>query len=442
MDSIEKIRNAGVVGGGGAGFPTHVKLAAKADTVLINAASCEPLLTSDIYLLESDPQTIIRGIQVVMNAVGATTAKICIKKKHADAIRILGEQLASVQGIELFLMDDFYPAGDEQVMVNEALGRIVPEGGLPLDVGVVVTNVETTLNIARAMEDIPVTLRTLNIAGEVDTPMVVRVPIGMPVTEVLQMAGGLRAGCKVIDGGPMMGRVLADPEKAYVTKTTSALLVLPENHNVIAQKEAPVDQFMRISRLACCQCTLCTELCPRWQLGHNLHPHLIMRSLTQKGAGIDVEEIQKQALLCCACGICEKWACPMQISPREVNMALKNQIKGNPKEVAKHNLFRHPHTDERRVPVQRLMGKIDVLKYYTHPQINTELSLCKKVGISLRQHIGAAAIPVVKKGDAVREGQLIAKIPEKALGARLHASIKGVVQVVSDELIVIERSKS
>lgn len=431
---VVKTRAAGVVGGGGAGFPTHVKINAKADTVLINGASCEPLLCSDIYLMENQSAEVIKGLELVMQSVGAAKGIICLKKKHERCISILSVSLKGHDSISVFPMDDFYPGGDEHVMVNEALGRIVPEGGIPLEVGVVVSNVESVFNIALAMDNTPVTYRTLNVAGEVPQPIVVRVPVGMVVADVIKLAGRMNdPSCKVIDGGPMMGRVLDDPETAYVTKTTSGLIVLPPDHNVVTGKTTDIATLTRISKVVCCNCTLCTELCPRYQLGHNLHPHLIMRSI---GLPVDNPVIM-EALLCSECGICEKWACPMHISPREVNAALKKEINGNPKDVAKGKLIRHRYTDYRRVPVKRLMGKLNILQYDVHPKA-IELSEVvdgQKIGLNLQQHIGAPSIPVVKEGDCVEKGQLIADIPENALGAALHASIGGKVVKIDKKTI-------
>lgn len=431
---VAKTRAAGVVGGGGAGFPAHVKINAKADTVLVNGASCEPLLCADIYLMENKPAEVIKGLELVMESVGAAKGMICLKKKHDRCISILTASLKGHKSISVFQMDDFYPGGDEHVTVNVALGRIVPEGGIPLEVGVVVSNVESVFNIAAAMNDTPVTYRTLNVAGEVAQPIVVRVPVGMLVTDVISMAGGLTdPSCKVIDGGPMMGRVLDDPESSYVTKTTSGLIVLPADHNVVTGKTIDIVTLARISKVVCCNCTLCTELCPRYLLGHNLHPHLIMRAIDLPAD----HPVKKEALLCSECGICEKWACPMHISPREVNAYLKKQVSGSPKDVAKGKLAKHPYTDFRRVPVQRLMGKLNILQYNVHPrpQEFSQVVEAQKVGLYLQQHIGAASIPVVKVGDMVEKGQLIADIPPNALGAMLHASITGKVVKIDDKMI-------
>ena len=164
----EKVRAAGVVGAGGAGFPTHVKLAAKVDLVIGNGASCEPLLQSDPYLMENRPGEVLEGLARVMEAVGASRGLMCIKRKHKAAVAALEKAAAALgpdSGIEVYQLDDFYPAGDEHVMVHEVTGRTVPEGGIPLQVGVVVSNTESLLNVAAAVRGVPVTDRYLTVCG-------------------------------------------------------------------------------------------------------------------------------------------------------------------------------------------------------------------------------------------------------------------------------------
>ncbi|TBR20999.1 MAG: hypothetical protein EPO63_09130, partial [Candidatus Nitrosotenuis sp.] len=150
MNLIELVREAGVVGAGGAGFPTHVKLAARVDTVLANGAECEPLLYSDQFVMESHADEIVDGLRLVMRQTGATRGLLCVKEKYHDAVARFEKLIAGEKGMELFLLGNFYPSGDEQVLVYETTGRIVPEAGIPLNVGVVVQNVATLANIARA----------------------------------------------------------------------------------------------------------------------------------------------------------------------------------------------------------------------------------------------------------------------------------------------------
>ena len=438
QQTIDKIRDAGVVGAGGAGLPTQVKVNASVDTVLVNGASCEPLLNSDPYLMEHEVGTLVRGLETVMECTGASRGCICLKGKHAAAMASVRAAAAATNGrIEAVELGDFYPAGDEQVLVHEVLGRTVPERGLPLQVGAVVSNVETVCNIAHAMDGKPVTHRYLTVAGEIAHPMVVKAPIGTPVEDVLAFAGGpLIREYRVVDGGPMMGKVIPDVSRAVVTKTTSGLLVLPPDHNVVVRKVMEPARLRNFTNTCCCQCSRCTDLCPRHLMGHSLHPHKLMRVF----ANLELEsEIAKEALLCSECGICEKFACPLGVSPREVNAQIKRVLmQGGVKwQSSGRELVASPFREERRVPTSRLIHRLGITAYDTHPGYAGEISP-SLVRIPLRQHIGAPAVCVVSAGARVQCGDVIGEIPEKAMGARIHASISGVVESVADGMVTIK----
>ena len=438
QQTIDKIREAGVVGAGGAGLPTQVKVNASVDTVLVNGASCEPLLASDPYLMEHEVDTLMRGLEAVMECTGASKGCICLKGKHAAAMASVRNAAARSGGkISAVELGDFYPAGDEQVLVHEVLGRTVPERGLPLQVGAVVSNVETVFNVARALEGKPVTHRYLTVAGEIAHPMVVKAPVGTPVLDVLAFAGGPTINeYRVVDGGPMMGKVVPDVSRAVVTKTTSGLLVLPPDHNVVARKIMDPQKLRRFSNTCCCQCSRCTDLCPRHLLGHSLHPHKLMRVF----ANLEMEsEAAKEALLCSECGICEKFACPMGLSPREVNAQIKRVLmQGGVKwQNTGRELVTNPFRDERRAPTSRLIWHLGIAEYDTHPGYAGEI-VPSMVRIPLRQHIGAPAACIVSEGTHVQCGDVIGEIPENAMGARIHASISGVVESVADGVVTIK----
>ena len=425
---VEKIKNAGVVGAGGAGFPTHVKVNADVDTVLVNGAACEPLLESDTYLLSAETAIFMEGLVALVECVGAKQALICLKGKHKKAMAAVAEAVSrDASGrLKLFELGDYYPAGDEHVLVKEATGRTVPEAGIPLNVGVVVCNVETVINIARALKDLAVTDRYMTITGEVGIPMIVKVPLGSMVTDLIAFAGGAKIpDYRVIDGGPMMGRVLENREQS-ITKTTSGILVLPASHNVVTGKTMDPDKLRRITSVVCCQCSWCSDLCPRNLLGHQLRPHLLMRAL---GKNMEDAEIRKEALLCSECGICEKFACPMKISPREVNVQIKRELakKGIRWQASGAALKTHPFRDVRKIPTSRLMQRLDVARYDSHPVLSDRVFTPAQVRIPLQQHIGAPALAVVSEGAFVRKGDLIGDIPSGSLGARIHASIDGTV---------------
>ena len=436
--TVQHIKAAGVVGAGGAGLPTHIKADAKVEVVLVNGASCEPMLASDPYLMERETDTMLDGLEAMMECTGATRGVVCLKAKHAEAVAAMQAAVArrGAGRLEVFLLGDFYPAGDEHVMVREALGKTVPAGGIPLQVGAVVANVETLYNVAEAIKGTPVTHRWLTIACEVNKPMVVRVPVGTLVDDVLAFAGGARiAKYSVVDGGPMMGRVLESTQTS-VTKTTSGLLVLPPEHTVVAGKVMEPERLRRITNTICCQCSFCTDLCPRNLLGHPLRPHVLMR-VPQEQVEANPEAV-REAMLCSECGICEKFACPMGVSPREVNVQIKASLrkKGIRWESTGLSPENNPFRECRTVPTKRLVQRLDLGGYDPHPHA-VEHFTPSHVRIPLHQHIGAPAHCVVSAGQKVQVGDVIGEIPEGAMGARVHASLDGVVESVANGFVTI-----
>lgn len=435
MDLVKIARENGVVGAGGAGFPTHVKLAAKAEYFILNGSECEPLLRVDQQLINTYAPEIISGIKKVMETVGATKAFIAIKGKHKEAINRVTECIDD-DCMSVFLLEDFYPAGDEQVLVYEVLKRVVPEMGIPLKVGCVVMNTETVLNIYNGMSQIPVTDTYLTITGKVSKPVTLKLPIGTSVRDALKHCGVVdTTGIKVIDGGPMMGKIIGDMDDP-ITKTTKGLIVLDEEHTLIKRKSMPLDRARRIARVACEQCRMCTDLCPRYLLGHNMQPHKMMRKVVHKYQNLEEAEI---AFLCCECNLCELYACPVNITPKSVNVLYKGLLseKGIKYSPDKTEFFPRPTRDYRKVPIKRLIQKLGLAAYDKAAPLIDLYFTPDKIRIPLKQHTGAPAVPVVSLGQLVKKGELIGEIPENALGARVHASISGKVTAI-DQFITIE----
>jgi Na+-translocating ferredoxin:NAD+ oxidoreductase RnfC subunit len=435
---VDTIRNAGIVGAGGAGFPTHVKAQSQVDIVIANGSECEPLLYSDQNLMEMYPKEIIAGLEVMMQATGASRGIIGLKEEYTAAVEGFSKLLSKHPDISLKLLGSFYPSGDEQSLVYECTGRIVPEGGIPLNVGCVVDNVETLYNIHRAMRAQPVTERMVTIIGEVWSPGVYRFPIGTSYEDALQAAGGARIeDVAIIDGGPMMGRVQVGTA-GVIRKTTSGLIVIPSDHYHVVRRTLPANMELIRTVSMCCQCRECTDLCPRYQLGHDLEPHKVMRAVVTRSE-LPPSQIT-QAHICCQCGICETVACPLGLSPRNVFGFMKKELmaKGirNP-----HNRqpteVRHayPYT---KIPKKRALARTGLLGYYQHLHFKERTTTIRRVELLLSQHIGAPSHPVVKEGAFVNKGDLVAGIPEGKLGANLHASISGRVTQVAADRIVIE----
>ncbi|MDP3544355.1 MAG: SLBB domain-containing protein, partial [Elusimicrobiota bacterium] len=188
-DFARLIREAGVVGAGGAGFPSYVKAASKADTVIVNAAECEPLLQKDQELLARHTEEVLEGLALLMGSTGAARGVVAIKDKHPELIAGVESAIKGRPGLEVKRLRDVYPAGDEYCLVYEVTGRLIPAGGIPIQVGVVVNNVETLYNMARAAST-PVVDTWFTVAGAVRRPCTVKVPIGTSYAEALALAGG------------------------------------------------------------------------------------------------------------------------------------------------------------------------------------------------------------------------------------------------------------
>jgi Na+-translocating ferredoxin:NAD+ oxidoreductase RnfC subunit len=436
---LEAIAEAGVVGAGGAGFPTHVKLAGTADAVLINAAECEPLLHKDKEVLNAYGHEVLQGLDAAMRLVGASAGWVGIKEKYQDVIDALKPRLS--RNVQIAALRDSYPAGDEFILVYDVLGRIIPPGGLPLHVGAVVINVETALNVARTQRQ-PVVEKFLTVAGAVAEPVTLRVPIGATLAQCVAAAGGatVRDACYVV-GGVMMGR-LEDDHNALVDKTTGGIVVLPEEHVVVRRRRQDWHQIARIGRSACDQCSFCTELCPRWLLGHPIEPHKAMRSL---GFNLVGEANVIGTSFCCECNLCSLYACPEDLDPRSVCVENKQRL------AAQKRRWDHPpfnprrpqlHLDNRKAPMQRLMQKLGLTGFRNVGPLDPQLLEVEKVGISLKQHLGEPCEASVQPGERVHRGQVVGRPPVRggkaALGVPVHASIDGVVMGISKGVVWIE----
>jgi len=341
--------------------------------------------------------------------------------------------------VKVHLLGDYYPAGDEYDLVYESTGRLIPPGGIPLNVGAVVCNVETYVNIAAAAEGKPVTHKTLTIAGAVREPMTLTVPLGVSLRDCIAAAGGATVDDPVIAiGGMMMGET-TDKLDRPVTKTTGGVIVLARDHHVVERKLKPAAVQNAIGKSACDQCRYCTELCPRFLLGYAVEPHQVMRTLAFTATG--AERFNDWAAMCCSCGLCTLFSCPEQLYPKEACDQSKAELrKNNVKYAGPTTVEVHPMRDGRRVPIKSLMQKLDIAQYDDPAHWQAKEISTKRLVLPLKQSAGAPSVAIVKAGDRVAAGQQITEIAEKALGARLHAPLAGVIAEVTAQHIIIERN--
>jgi Na+-translocating ferredoxin:NAD+ oxidoreductase RnfC subunit len=443
MSLFDKVYAAGLVGEGGAGFPTHIKLDCKVEYLLLNAAECEPLLHTDKYILRNFSGEILDALKETAALVEAKKIFIAVKAVNTKEIASLETAIAEKKSdARVFRLDNYYPAGDEQMLVYDITGRIVPPGQIPLKVGAVVANAATMLAIYDALSDKPLTHKFLTVAGRVKKPAVLRAPIGASFAECIAACGGAGiGGFNIVAGGPMMGKVYRgdEAENLPVTKTTSGILAIPDDGNFIARTRAvSVRQILSRAKSACIQCSFCTDLCPRRLIGHTLHPHKVMRKMAMMDFDKPLAacDILREALICCECGVCETFACPMGLSPRQVNKYVKSQLRGEKFE-QKEPLTASPMRGYRKISPKKIMARMGLLGEYDNWSENYIEIVPKRVRIPCSQHIGAPAVPVVSAGDYVEYGRLIAKAVEGKPSANVHASIAGRV-VSADSVIVIE----
>ncbi len=430
------MQESGIVGAGGAGFPSYAKLNEKTETLILNCAECEPLLKLHRQLLEKYAAEITAAFYQIGQTVGAKEMIIGIKKSYTKTIDALNAVLDEYPGVRLGLLDEVYPAGDEVVLIYEVTKKVVKPGGLPIDCGVAVFNVETVYNVYRAVEkNIPVVDKLVSVVGEVEHPVTVRVPIGTSIEETVRLAGAVTHPDTVyFIGGPMMGWIGSGSQP--VTKTTNAVLVLPQDHLIVQKKRRKASIDLKRAAASCCQCTMCTDLCPRNRLGHPIMPHLFMRA----AAFQDMQEpgIFVNSLFCSSCGLCEMYSCMQGLSPRSLLADYKAGLRANGLKPPKvEPAMVGEEREYRKVPMARLMARLNLVQYNKKAPLLDEVAAVSKVKLLLSQHIGAPASASVHVGDTVQTGQMIAH-PAQGLSVGIHASIDGVVSAVTQKYIIIE----
>ena len=438
LDELKiRLREAGIAGAGGAGFPTYAKLDSRAETIILNSAECEPLLTLHRQCLKVHAKEILDALETVRISVDAKEAVIGIKGEYRDTVNELKRHLNDYPAIRLHLLPSVYPMGDEVVLIYEATGKVVRPGGLPIEQGVAVFNVETMYNISRALRDgTPVTEKLVTVVGEVEEGVTVRVPIGTSIEETAKMAGSIKISDPVyFVGGPMMGRIMTGDSP--VTKTTNAILVLPEDHKLVLRKRMDPSIGLKRAASICCQCQMCTDLCPRHSLGHPIKPHLFMRAASNR----DFTDLNPflDTFFCSSCGLCELYSCPQGLSPRTLITEYKNGLRKNNVKAPLDPVISGvaEGRDLRKAPEERLAARLGVSQYECEAPLDDRVRTVKKVKILLSQHIGAPAVAAVKAGDMVKKGDKVGAFRENALSNTIHASIDGRVESVTDTYVEI-----
>lgn len=431
--TIDQIERMGIIGAGGAGFPTHIKLRTRPDTVIMNAAECEPLVHKDMEILRHDPEKALEGFRVVIDVTGARRGIIGIKRKHREEIDSLR---ARINGpIDIAELDDVYPSGDEATLIYLTTGRRVAPEALPISVGCLVLNVETLYDIGAG---VPVVEKFLTVAGAVAQPATIRVPVGMTMAEVLSHFTITVPDYAVRSGGLMMGTLEHDLD-VPVSKRTGALIVLPANHHCITmyRRYATVHETDRLAKASCDQCSFCTELCPRFLLGQPVRPELAMRNrmFTREESTL----FYPGNVSCCECNLCTMYACPESLDPRGATVMDKRMTRGQSVRSGVALQSVHPLYEYRKVPLHKLMQRLDVVRYEAEARLIDLKTNPDRVKVPLNQHAGAPAVPMVSAGDRVKRGDLIAA-SGGTISSVANASIDGRVTAIATTEIIIERT--
>ena len=308
---LNRIKEGGVVGMGGAGFPTHVKLApkdpSKIEYILVNGAECEPYITSDYRRMIEEPEKVVKGLQVILTLFDSAKGYICIEDNKPDCIAKMKELVKDIDRIEVKEMMTKYPQGGERTLIYAATGREINSSMLPADVGCVVDNVETVISVYKAVIlGRPVNSRVVTVTGDgIKEPKNLLVLAGTDMSELVDTAGGLKAKiAKAISGGPMMGFALYDLH-VPCTKTTSAFLFL--EHDAVSEAQE--------IQTACINCGRCVSVCP----GHVLPARLA--KLAERGDMAGFEALD--GMECCECGCCS-YICPAK---RPLTQSIKSMRK-------------------------------------------------------------------------------------------------------------------
>lgn len=309
---LKAVRDSGLVGLGGAAFPTHVKFNPKnldeVDTLIINGAECEPYITSDYRAMLEDTDYIIGGIKNTMKYLGIKRCIIAIEENKAPAIKLLRDLLKDSPEIEVMELRSLYPQGAERVLIYEATGRVMPLGKLPADIGTIVSNITSIITLEKYLQTgMPLVAKRITVDGTaVRTPKNVEVLIGTPINEIIEFCGGYkRVPRKILMGGPMMGRAIYDDGTPLI-----------KNNNAILAFDKEWAEFPK--ETACINCGRCVKACPL-----HLMPTSIFKAYDKK----DIETLKKLKVpLCMECGCCS-YVCPAKKQLSFINRLAKQLVQ-------------------------------------------------------------------------------------------------------------------
>jgi len=426
----------------------HIK--EKCCTVIVSALKENPLSFAEEYLLQREWLKVIDGLKLLMVNHQAEKGIIAVSKSDRPVIADLKRCIEDCDNIDLFFVDNFYPAADQAILIYEVTRQPYYRRTPAALSGSLVYDIQTVVNIYEAVtEEKPVTRRLLTCTGEVALPSLVLGHLGVSFREIIELCGGATTTIDeyvILSGTPVRGAIITDIDTP-VTRSTTTITVLPADHELANERSQTLGAQIRKIKSVCNQCSFCTELCPVYLLGGKLYPHLIMRQIAYGLS--EPEEVILGALLCSECGICEVFACPHKLSPRAVNKQIKERLKqeAEPESLlsgqagglisahTSEQLQPRSNRDYRKVPIKRLADLFSVGQYAKPPKMELLETSPGQVELLFGE---MSASGVLKTGEEIAAGSLVAEA-EGSTGAGLHASISGKVTFLDKERVIIRR---
>ncbi|MBA7476004.1 Ion-translocating oxidoreductase complex subunit C [subsurface metagenome] len=393
--------------------------------------------------MQREGDKIIDGLKLLIVNHQAEKGIIAVSKSDRPVVADLKRLAEDCDSIDLFFIEDFYPAADQAILIYEITGQPVSRVAPAAISGSLVYDLQTVIDIYEAVTaEEPVTRRLLTCTGEVAFPSLVLGHLGVSFREVIELCGGATTGEYVIlSGAPARGAIITDIDTP-VTKSTTTITVLPADHELVKERSQTIGAQIRKSKSVCNQCSFCTELCPVYLLGGKLYPHLIMRQIAHGLA--EPEELILGALLCSECGICEVFACPHKLSPRAVNVEIKERLKqeARPESLLSSQISGQiqpcSNRNYRKLPFDRLANLFSVGPYAESPKMELLETSPGQVELLFQEMSAAGVLPGVKTGEEIAEGSMVAET-KMSKGAALHTSIGGKITFLDKERVIIRR---
>lgn len=425
QDVRARALEAGLTGTAGALLPLHERLGRRVQVVIANAVASDPLAEADRAALLDQPREILRALEHVAGAVDAEQLWIAARGTDFPVMSALATARRSHPAVQVLSVEDVYPAGEASQLVLHATHRQVPPGAHPEDVGVMVINVHTLLLLAEAMRGLPMTWRYVTLAGVLEKPQVVRVPLGAILGEVLEKAGGLKRADAVLLAGPA-SRAREVSAQTPLSVGMPTVLALPPDHLLVQRGRLPFEQTLARASSTCGGCRACTERCPAALSGYRLAPHLLMRGLTQRQ---EQTEIVTGPASCLGCGLCEA-VCPAGLSPGRLYGTVAGELRARglsslpslpPGPVMAERV-------DRQVSRSWLVSRLGLAPYSEGLEVSRQLLPVSRVVLGLQ-----GALPVVREGETVAVASPLA-LPQAGAGrVPLFSPLSGrVVRLTSD----------